>query len=1454
MIHSIISFSIRNKLVIGLFTLTIIVAGIWSVGQVPIDAVPDITNNQVQVITQAPSLGTEDIEQYISYPVELAMANLPGVLEIRSTSRFGLSVVTVVFEDGMGTYLPRQLVNEKLEQIRKDIPPRFGQPFIGPITTGLSEAYQYTLAVDSAYKDQYSLYDLRTMQDWIVRRQMAMVPGVIEVNGFGGAIKQYEVAINPHRLNAFGLTMEQVHEALENNNENTGGAYLSYDYRANFIRGQGLIKSLTDIENIVVEHVNGVPITVKQVAKVSFGNQVRYGAFTKNGEGEGVGGIILLLKGANANEVIKEVKERMALIEQSLPPGVSIVPFLDRSELIDRTTRTVSINLAEGALIVIFVLVFLLGNWRGGLIVASTIPIALLFAFILMNVFDVWANLMSLGAIDFGIIVDGAVIIVEGTVFMLYQRVKPGQQASAKVRDETAAKASKSMMKAAFFGQLIILIVFLPILALEGIEGKMFRPMALTFIFAMLGAVVLCLTYVPMMSAWFLRTGQRRHGVGQRFINWLQQRYAALLQGALKRGIWLVGTAVLLLGLAYYTFTRLGGEFIPRLDEGDVAFHDILKPGSSLEEALKVTTMVEEILLEEFPDEVDQVLSRVGVSDVPIDLMPLDVADCFLKFKPESQWTRAKTKPELLAQIRQRLMQVPGVNYEFTQPIEMRFNELMTGVRQDLAIKIFGHDLDLLAAKAQEVAGLVQNIEGVADLRVEATQGQPQITIDYNRQQLAFYGLDISSINHLVQSAFAGRKAGVVFEGERRFDLVLRLDAPYRTNMEDVQNLLVPLPTGGQVPLNQVATVQFKPGPMQISRDNTNRRTYVGINVRGRDVKTLIEEVDGVLRQQLDLPPGYYIRYGGAFENLQRATRRLQLVVPVALGLIFLLVYLALGSVKQTVMIYMAIPLAAIGGVFSLWVRDMPFSISAGIGFIVLFGIAVLNGLVLINGWNELKAQGNLSLKARIIEGTKRRIRPILLTAGTDILGFLPMALSTSAGAEVQRPLATVVIGGMLTATLLTLFVLPVLYQWLEKRATARPAGGSAHRFSKPVAAALVLLALGAAAPAMAQSTGGQATVPLTIEQATQRAMAHYPALKSAQLGIEKQQALRGTAFDFGRTTLFTAGEEVSSEVPGVVTVFGIQQQNIDLFGIGAKSKLLAQQLARANTEQALTALQVSHQVQMAYAQAYVAWRHWQLIQQTDSLYGALAQAVKLQKEVQSASNLAYLAAANQAQQSGMLVQQAGQDYKVALMQLNQWLATPDTLFTLAPAQVSWLAPLDTGVNTAQAHPVLTMAQNQVAVAQQAVKTQQAAYWPQVNLQYGLQQVGGQSGFYQYQAGLRLPLVFTKQKSLINAARVDYQMAQQAQAHTQLTFANQLDVARTQYAKWLTSWQFYQNQALPLAARQQAGSQLAFEQGAIDAVAYLQHLKAVLETQEQALQALKAYLAAKFTLQYLLNL
>ncbi|MDT7827527.1 CusA/CzcA family heavy metal efflux RND transporter [Pricia sp. S334] len=1474
MINRIIDFSIHNKFSIGLLTLVLIVGGIWSMTQVPIDAVPDITNNQVQVITQAPNLGTEDIEQFVTYPVEVAMSNLPDVKEIRSVSRFGLSVVTIVFDDAVGTFLPRQLVSEKLIEVREEIPEGFGTPSMGPIATGLSEIFQYTLEVDEGYG--YNATELRTMQDWIVRRQMAMVPGVVEVNAFGGNKKQYEVSVDPQELRAIGITISDVFSALKNNNRNTGGAYIERNHQANFIRGEGLARSISDIESIVVKSEAGVPFKIKDVGEVTIGSAVRYGALTKNGQGEAVGGMILMLKGANSNEVIENVKERMEQIQQSLPEGVRIEPFLDRSELIAETTGTVTGNLMEGGLVVIFVLVLLLGNWRGGLIVASTIPLSLLFAFIMMNVFDVWANLMSLGAIDFGIIVDGSVIIVEAMVFMMMGYVKKrrtegeGPLNIQSTKDKIAAKASKKMMNTAFFGQLIILIVFLPILALEGVEGKMFRPMALTFIFAMIGAMLLCLTYVPMVSALFLRLpsskaipgknetrgtltqdeAKPKRNYSDRFVNWVGRKYEPLLVRSLRYRKRVVGVALALFALAILVLSQLGGEFIPQLDEGDIAFHALLKPGSSLSETIEVTTKVEQIVKAEFP-EAKSVISRIGVADVPTDPMPMDIADIFVILKPRDEWTSAESKEELVDKIKTAVSILPGVNYEFTQPIEMRFNELLTGVREDVAVKLFGEDLDVLAAKAEEMGRIIATVPGVADLKVEATAGLPQINVEYNRNKLAQYGLDIDQINTLVKAAFAGAKAGVIFEGEKRFDLVVRLNQENRESIEDLENLFINLPNGAHIPLREIADIHYAPGPMQISRDNTNRRTYVGINIRDRDVESVVEDIQTKLEARFDLPAGYYIRYGGAFENLERASNRLQTVVPIALFLIFILIYFALKSLSQTLMIYLAIPMATIGGVFALWLRDMPFSISAGVGFIVLFGVAVLNGLVLISGLNELKEEGVADLKDRIVQGTKRRIRPIMLTALTDILGFMPMAISMSAGAEVQRPLATVVIGGLITSTLLTLFVLPIFYQYVEKR-SERKANSNPKFVTAVVVAGLFLC------PSLlpAQEIGKQEALPeISLHKAVEMAKANYPLLKTKRLEVHRQNAFDATAYDLGTTRVFTGGEELSDE-RGTYTLVGVGQNNIDLFGIGAKKRLQKQRVALAETALDLTMLQVEREVKRAWSQAHRKRRTWELYKELDSIYTRFEKAVELNYEVEAISRLERSSAVNQALQIKNKLLLAKKEFAVALQQLNLWLVLPgdgkntQTYYSVPDTfDDDGMGLLETEMGL-EDHPELEISRNRKAEAEASYRAARADLLPDFNLEAGFQKINDQGGFYKYQAGISIPLLSGTERSRAKAAKIDIDIATVNSDFARRQLHSDYQAAVQSYTTWKSAWHFFEQEALPLAEQQREGALLAYTEGAVDYPAFTQIIRDAIKTEIDALEALDNYLLSVFELHY----
>ncbi|MBS9773554.1 MAG: efflux RND transporter permease subunit [Tenacibaculum sp.] len=1036
MLDRIIKFSIKNKLIIGILIFVLIGVGIRSMKNLPIDALPDITNNQVQIITSAPSQSAQDIERLVTFPIEMTMSNIPEVEEIRSFSRFGLSVVTIVFGEYTDIYWARQQISERLIEAAKQIPEGIGTPEMMPVTTGLGEIYQYTLVVDESHKNQYDAMELRSLQDWVVRRQLLGLEGVADVSSFGGFLKQYEVALQPQRLQALNISISDVFDALAKNNQNTGGAYIDKKPKAYFIRSEGLIKNLKDIEQIVVKNTaNGAPILIRDIAKVQFGSAIRYGAMTRDAEGDAVGGIVMMLKDENASKVIENVKERMTQIQKSLPEGVKIEPFLDRTKLVNRAISTVSKNLIEGALIVIFILALLLGNLRASLIVASVIPLAMLFAITLMNIFGVSGNLMSLGAIDFGIIVDGSVIIVEATLHHLGVRKLTTKLTQSEMDDEVYESASKIRTSAAF-GEIIILIVYLPILGLIGIEGKMFKPMAMTVSFAILGAFILSLTYVPMISSLFLsKKISNKPNFSDKIINSIRKFYEPILNFVLNNAKKVVAITLAIFAFSLFTFSRMGSEFIPTLDEGDFAAQMMVPTGSSVSYTVDATTQVADILLKEFPDEVIEVVGKIGSSEIPTDPMPMEASDIMILLSTPDKWTKSDSKEELAEKMQSVLEQnMVGVTFGFQQPIQMRFNELMTGARQDVVLKIYGEDLDKLTTYGNKLSQIIPSVEGATDLYVEKVGGLEQIVIDYNRSQLARYGLNIQDINDAINTAFAGQSAGIVYEGEKRYDLVVRLDKQYRNSINDIKNLYVTTSDGTQIPIANVANVQLKKSFNQIQRDDAKRRLTVGFNVRGRDVASIVAEVKSKIEKKMKFDPGYYITYGGTFENLEKARARLIIAVPIALLLIFLLLYITFGSIKQSVLIFTSIPMSAIGGIFALWLRGMPFSISAGVGFIALFGVAVLNGIVLIAEFNRLKKDGITNIMKVVKQGTYTRLRPVIMTAMVASVGFLPMAISSSAGAEVQKPLATVVIGGLVSATILTLLILPSLYMLFERK------------------------------------------------------------------------------------------------------------------------------------------------------------------------------------------------------------------------------------------------------------------------------------------------------------------------------------------------------------------------------------------------------------------------------------
>ena len=1248
MLNKIILFSIRNKLIIGFLTLMLIVWGVWSASKLPVDAVPDITQNQVQIFSYSPNLAAQEVEQYITYPIEQSIATVPHIVETRSISRFGLAVITVVFDEDVDIYFARQLINERLNEVSEKIPKHYGKPELTPVSTGLGEIYQYILKVKEGQEHQYSATELRTIQDWIVARQLYGIPGVAEVSSLGGYKKQYEVAVSPERLRSMGVSITDVFDALEKNNQNIGGAYIEKNKQAYFIRSIGVITSLEDISSVVVkQNMDGVPIFIGDVADVQYGSAVRYGALTLDGKGEAVGGIVLMLKGANSNEVTDLVKNKIVQINKSLPEGITIEPFLERTSLVDRAINTVKNNLIEGALIVIFVLIVFLGNIRAGLVVASAIPLSMLFAFGMMHLFGVSANLMSLGAIDFGLIVDGSLIVVEATVHHLGIRKKVGRLTQSEMDMEVYESAAKIRSSAAL-GEVIIMIVYIPILSLVGIEGKMFKPMAQTVVFAILGALILSLTYIPMMCALALSKNiNTKETFADRLIAKLQRGYSKIIHKAIAIRKTIVAVTVSVFLISVFIFARMGGEFIPQLQEGDFAFHCILPQGSSLNQSLK-TSMQAERIIKSF-DEVAMVVGKTGTGEIPTDPMPPEATDMIIALKPKSEWKRNITYTELAKEMMDDLAIIPGVFFESTQPIQMRFNELMTGIRQDVAVKIFGENIDTLAIVAQKVAGVISKVKGATAPQVERTAGLPQITIEYNRVRLAGYNLSIDDINRSVNTAFTGAVAGSVYENERNFDLVVRLDSTHRSNLDNVGNLLIATPNGNQVPLSQIASIAIKESAAQISREGGKRRIVVGFNVSGRDVQSVVTEIQEKLGNSNLLPAGYTYEYGGSFENLKEASARLSIAVPIALFLIFMLLYLTFHSVKQALLIYTAIPMSAIGGVVALYLRDMPFSISAGVGFIALFGVAVLNGIVLISTFNQLEKDGITNVFERVYKGTEMRLRPVLMTATVASLGFLPMALSTGAGAEVQKPLATVVIGGIVTATFLTLVSLPCLYILFSK----------GKKLTSKIALPAILLLMFSFGNAV------NAQKRITPEAAVDTAFKANLHFNVAGKSIEHARALTKSVSRLNKTGVFVENEDLRpSDNKGIMKIG--MSQSVDWPGLYAARKNYLSELAnmqQMNVE--IIKARIKRDVHSTYYQLWFLQDKIKLYKQLDSVYTALYKAADLRVKTGEAAGLERIAANAQMKENQVLALQIQKGLEVEQLQLMMLLNSEEAMLAL---------------------------------------------------------------------------------------------------------------------------------------------------------------------------------------------
>ncbi len=1431
MLSYIINFSLRNKFLILLFTSFIVGYGLYALSQIPIGAVPDVTNNQVQVITTSRNLATEDMEQFITYPVELEMANLPGVKEIRSISKFGLSVVTIVFEDDMGTYLPRQLIAEKIKSASEKIPDGFGTPEMGPITTGLGEIYQYILDVEPEYKDQYNAEDLRTIQDWIVKRQLSGIPGVVEVNTWGGLLKQYEVAINTEKLNAMDITAQAVFKALQQNNSVSGGGYIEKVNQAFFIRGEGLISSLKDIEAIVVVNRNGIPVYIKDVAEVGFGNATRFGAITGNGEGEKVLGQVMMLKDANSKNVIDAVKKRVSEISKSLPEGVYINAFLDRSELISKTTFTVSENLILGCLIVIFVVVLLLGNFRSGLVVASVIPLCLLFALSLMYIFGVDANLMSLGAIDFGIIIDGAVIIVEFIAFKITQQKEALVVLDIKERQEfqdtIVFSGASKMMKSAIFGQLIILIVFIPILSLTGVEGKMFKPMALTFSFALVGAMVLCFTYVPVAASLFLRPSiNSDKNVSVRLMKWLNTSYEPLIDWALRSKKIVLGIAVTLLSVSIYLYANMGAEFVPTLDEGDFVIQPILKTGTSLSTTVEITTKIERILLQEFP-EVKQVVTRIGAAEVPTDPMSMEESDVIIILKPKKEWTSARTKDELAEKFKEALTVIPGMEVEFTQPIEMRFNELITGVRADIAIKIFGEDLEVLAKMGSEIGALISEVPGAADISVEKVDGLPEMNIQYDRAKIARYGLNIQALNDMVSMGFAGKEAGSVFEGEKRFDLVVRLNKGKRKDIDNLKQLYVDLPDGGKVPLSELATIEYKTGAAKISRDDTRRRIVVGVNVRNRDLQSVVEDVQGLINSTIKLPVGYSISYGGQFENLESAKSRLLIAVPIALILIFILLYFAFSSVTEALMIFSAIPLAAVGGVFLLWLRDMPFSISAGVGFIALFGIAVLNGIVLIEHFKELKASSFLTIEALVKQGTKDRLRAVLLTAFAAALGFLPMAISTNAGAEVQRPLATVVIGGLISATILTLLVLPVLYAYLNRKQPEQ------KTVTKLPITGLALLMFLCAVPSMAQET------PKNLQELIPIALENNAGLRASSLQVERSDAMVESAYLFDKTQVYYHFDENNITINNEpLRVFGIQQDFRFPTVYFSERKLNKAKYTLSENTFEIQKKGLERRLTTAYYNFQVAREKERVYKRLDSMYANFANVAARRFELGETNYLEKITAASKQKQIHLNYSASQKEVEIAYTNLLKTIQTEDSI-RIADEPIFKVTLSNIEIANS---PEMEYYQNRISLSEAEKRFEKQQLLPDIGLEYFQGTTANTNDrLTGYQFGVKIPLLFGGTSSRIKAAGIaaDIAIAESKEYTVQLN--GKLRILQTELSQLQETLDYYENDGATLSEEILKTAHGSFRNGEINFYQYLQSLESAYEITLDYLDKLQLY-------------
>ena len=1389
------------------------------------------------------------------------MGNLPGLKEIRSVSKFGLSDITLVFEDDMGMYKPRQLVKEKLKSASEKLPPGVGEPTMGPMTSGLGEIYQYVLTTKPGYDTVYNAMDLREIQDWIVKKELINIPGVVGVNTMGGFLKQYEVAVNPDRLRSYNLTIADIYEALKKNNANTGGSYIEKNRRAYFIRGQGLSESLEDIRNIVLRNDAGTPLQVGDVATVKYGHAPRFGAFTFNGKGEAVGGKIMMLRGENPAKVIAKVKERLPQVKAALPEGVEMKPFLDRSTLIKETTNTVTENLTLGALIVIFVLIMLMGSLRSGLITASVIPLSLLFALGIMYTFDFSANLVSLGAIDFGIIIDGAVIIIEFTVFQISRHVNSlrnlkGKELQSKINEITIWSSGR-MMRTAIFGQLIILIVFIPILTLTGQEGEMFRPMAIAFGSALIGAIILCLTYVPMMSALFLRPAKSdKPRFADKILNPIRNGYQAVLKKALRFRYAVTSFIVLLLISAIVIFGNLGAVFIPQLDEGDFAIHPILQPGTSLSETVEINTKLENVLLTQFPDEVEQVATKIGTGEIPTDPMSLEMAKMIINLKPKDEWKRAETKEELAAIMKEEMSSsVPGVSFFFAQPIEMLFKHLLTGSSADILMNIYGNNLDTLYHYGQKAKGIISEIPGAGDLNVQKLIGLPQIVIEYNRDKLSQYGLDIETVNRTIQTAYSGADAGIIYQGERQFSQVVRLEESLRKDPGSIGELFVKRPNGEQVQLKEVADIRMQTGPAAISREAVKRKIDVDINVGDRDTESFIQAVQKQIAEKLDLPRGYNITYEGEFESLQRAKKRLSWVVPLVLAFILTLLYFTFNSFKQALLVFSAVPLAAIGGVFSLWIRGMPFSISAGVGFIALFGIAVLNGVVLMSFFNELKAEGMNNVFRRIFHGTDMRLRPVILTALTDALGFLPMAISTASGAEVQRPLATVVVGGLVTATLLTLILLPIIYSFGERMhkvpSFAQIVSRTKNRINnKSLMTGLILIGLLLPATMRAQEDKNPAIQINNVDEAIAIALKNHPSIKAGELQVKQQQKLKNTAWDLPDTKIVYERE---NNEPGMEN-WAVEQELKNPVEYIKINKLADQRIKQSKTELAKRKMQLIRDVRAAYLDVLYAKDKVKLLDKLKNTFSELNKAGELRYKTGDISYLEKVSAQAKSKEIKVAKEEALNLLNTRKSILMNKLFLKDTLVILeTKLDKMGMKEAYAGIDSLNSNPEVALFKQQWKTSQAEGKAVQSVSWPDPFFRYSRKDFAAAGSFSAVEVGLRIPIDIWAEKGRNQAAKIaaeeSFQNYRQVEYDMMTAYKNIMKNLET-YSQQLD---YFEKSRLKEADMIIKSASKQYKAGNIDYLQYTQYFDQATQIRLKYLEYLKKYNQNIIELEYLLG-